>query len=318
MGKFQDLTGREFGRLTVVRLSHTKAGYGAFWVCVCECDPTKELKPIRACQLKNGQRVSCGCIQKEGTNRTHGMSRTPVYIRWQNIKKRCADLTDPAYGGRGITVCVRWRESFEDFFADTGIPPEGTEIDRPDNNGGYWCGKPECSECGPLGREPNWRWATAVEQANNMRTNVHHTEDGETKTIAQWAAATPLSGTVLQYRLAQGMTVMEAAGKPLPERRYKHLYHGEWKTYKELSAIRGVPSRVIAGRVQAGWSVERAAETPYEPEKRQHRLQWEGKEWSLTDLARHCGINSGTLGRRLFVLHWPLKEAINKKGKRRS
>ena len=88
----------------------------------------------------------------------HGMRSTSTYSSWANILQRCTNQNSQAYeryGGRGITVCDRWRNSFENFYADMGERPEGTSIDRINNDSNYEPG--------------NCRWATSTEQNNNRR-----------------------------------------------------------------------------------------------------------------------------------------------------
>jgi hypothetical protein len=319
MGQFVDLSGKEFENLVVVRKSHSVKGLGWHWICYCKCDPGKELKPIQGRALGKS-RVSCGCLRKErarAARRTHGESRTRLYWNWQNIKKRCKNSDDPNYGGRGITVCERWRSSFESFKADAGEPPEGHEIDREDNDGGYWCGKAECPECGPLNRKPNCRWVPRKVNANNKRTNRRHTENGVTKTVAEWAEGLPISADVLRHRLGQGMTVAEAAAIPVLRRSYHHNYKGRPLTYRELEVIGAVPADTIAWRVQSGWTVEEAVDTPFDPTKKPHEIEYEGRKWSLAALAREHDIDDGTFRHRLFVLLWPVEQALSEKGKRR-
>ena len=147
--------------------------------------------------------------------RTHGCasrgSVTPEYATWNRIiartEKQCVHRFD-RYGGRGINVCSRWRRSFEAFLADMGHRPSPCHsIDRKDNDGGYWCGKAERPECGPLSREPNCRWATKREQMRNRRGNHLITFQGVTRTLQEWSELTGLGGPTIRYRLRSGWSV---------------------------------------------------------------------------------------------------------------
>jgi hypothetical protein len=166
-------TGDKIGKFTYVReLEHGVYSNGYRYrrvEIICPyCDKvfaTKYYNLIR----ERVRLYSCGCQRKnqvrerlEKINQYHGhagKNRSPEYITWANIKHRCYNKTNiryNAYGGRGITVCDRWRNSFQVFLADMGNKP-GPEysIDRIDVNGNYEPG--------------NCRWVTSDIQFANMR-----------------------------------------------------------------------------------------------------------------------------------------------------
>ena len=143
------------------------------------------------------------------TKTTHGMSRTPEYQAWKNMKKRCFNPNTKQYsdwGGRGITVCDRWKNSFENFLADMKLKPTPKHsIDRIDNDGDY------CPE--------NCKWATNAEQQNNQRTNRLITIGCVTLTIAQWAKEMGFARNLISCRLKAGWS--EFAAVMTPVRQYK-------------------------------------------------------------------------------------------------
>ena len=163
MGKFIDLTGKKFDRLTVIsRAKNTRNGVPQ-WLCLCSCH---KYKIIRGGDLRSGATQSCGCLHKERLQSrvtTHGRTKTFEHRVWTGMKTRCQNIRATGYrfyGGRGITVCDRWDNSFEAFLEDMGVSPsEAHSIDRINSNGNY---------------EPNnCRWATLVEQRQNQRGVVN-------------------------------------------------------------------------------------------------------------------------------------------------
>jgi hypothetical protein len=133
--------------------------------------------------------------------------RTPEYQTWSGMLRRCYDDRSPdfaRYGARGISVCERWRSSFEDFLADVGAKPPGCTLDRRDN---------------ALGYEPgNVRWATPSEQARNRRSNHSVTANGETLTIAEWSERTGIRPDTLLRRLRLGWTPDAAVSQVVAKR----------------------------------------------------------------------------------------------------
>lgn len=191
----RDLTGKRFGRLLITELSHIK-NKCAYWKGICDCGNEKI---TNSKSLQNGHCKSCGCIRSETTRdlkMSHGMTKTTEYGIWINMKARCYRKQSTSYknyGGRGIKVCDRWLNSFENFISDMGLKPSKRHsIDRIDVNGDY---NPE-----------NCRWATTEQQFRNKRTALLLEIDGEVKTITEWARWFDISYCTVYKRKKKGIT----------------------------------------------------------------------------------------------------------------
>lgn len=161
--------GQRFGNVVLIeRLPKGR------WKFRCDCGNEFISFPY---PYKIGKNRTCGCSLYDGSRQTtHDMSRTNIYHIWQGMRRRCNNPNYKnyhLYGGRGIKVCERWNNSFENFYSDMGDrPSKEYSLDRIDVNGDY---SPE-----------NCRWATWEQQCNNTRRTVFLTHDGVTHSIAEW------------------------------------------------------------------------------------------------------------------------------------
>jgi len=202
----EDLTGRVFGRLTVLRFGERLSNKIVF-ICQCNCNG-KNIISVRADNLRRGTSKSCGCYQKSvvaTTNKTHGKRRHKIYSVWCGMLSRCNNKKNigySRYGGRGIKVCERWH-IFENFFKDMGNPPTiEHQLDRfPDNNGAY---SPE-----------NCRWASRKENSNNRRNN-HILEFNNTcLTVTQWSERLNIPIKTLFSRIRRGWNIEKTLTAPV-------------------------------------------------------------------------------------------------------
>jgi hypothetical protein len=209
----RDITGTRFERLVVVGLKGRSKAETLLWSCRCDCG-NSVIAPTN--DLLRGNYKSCGCLQRERSAERllkHGHAKTLEYRIWGTMISRCENPNHIAfadYGGRGIKVCDRWKNSVSDFISDMGPRPSRKHsIDRKDSNGDY---------------EPcNCRWATPKEQSRNTSRNRFVTYGVETLTLAEWGERNGLRGSLIGNRLKAGWSVEDAltrAARPM-SRRYE-------------------------------------------------------------------------------------------------
>lgn len=180
-------------------------------------------------------------------NARHGMSKSPEYRAWHEMRRRCLNPSRHEYanyGGRGITVCERW-SVFENFYADMGDRPDKEySLDRIDNNAGY---SPD-----------NCRWATRAQQARNRRDNNTVTLNGRLLTVTEAAEITGVDRHTIARRLALGSNDDVAC---------KKVRHGFAKNpdinITELARENGLPMNTLKVRLLRGWPLEEALAHPY-------------------------------------------------------
>ncbi len=184
----KDLRKEKFGRLTPIEclgVIRDKV-HNNVWRCLCECGNEIE---VQSNNLQSGHTTSCGC-HALACRTIHGMCGTTTYCSWDGMIQRCTNpknMNYVRYGGRGIKVCDRWLNSFEDFYADMGDRPDGLTIDRINNDGDYEPG--------------NCRWATPSEQNYNRRNTLTF-DDGIP--VGLWAAEQGLTYKNVIYHHANG------------------------------------------------------------------------------------------------------------------
>lgn len=204
---YKDLTGQKFGKLTVLKYSHSK-NHRSYWLCQCECGNTTI---VSASELRTENTKSCGCLRVElllKRSITHGGKHTKLYDIWTSLKGRTLCKTNQRYadyGGRGITICAEWLDftKFEQWAKLNGYR-EGLTLDRIDNNKGY--------------SPSNCRWTTYKEQNWNKRNNHFITYKGETHCLAEWAEILGIKYSTLRSRVR--------AKKPIEA----IFYRGHFKT----------------------------------------------------------------------------------------
>lgn len=198
-------SGDRYGQLLILREGPRDLSRKRQFYCRCVCEGEVL---VRLCNLRSGNSTNCGCVRRSilvTRNWKHGGRGSGEYRSWANMIQRCHNPKHPKfqlYGGRGVRVDQRWRDSFQVFLDHIGPRPgAGYSVDRKDNEGHY--------------RPGNVRWATQREQMRNTRINVIITAQGETATVAEWAERTGINPTTLYARIRRGWDDEDVVSVPV-------------------------------------------------------------------------------------------------------
>lgn len=260
MPSFKDLTGKKFHKLTVLYPSIRNKHKQMRWMCRCDCGAEKE---VRGSNLINNETKSCGCHRDEMARQTcikrnssHGLSRHRVYKVWDAMRRRCNVKHSSGYkkyGAKGIKVCEKWMESFNNFITDMGLPPTDKHtLDRIDPRGNY---------------EPdNCRWVTMKVQQNNRTNNRIIEFQGKSKTIHEWADFTGIPASAIRTRIDRDKWSIERAltepsicGKNQSYGKNLVTYNGKSQTIEEWAKEIGINRGTLQDRLnRRKWPVEQA------------------------------------------------------------
>ena len=238
----------------------------------------------------------------------------PEYTIWCHMKRRCSGKSkvkgDASYIKRGITVCERWKSSFENFYKDMG-PRPGSEysLDRINNDGNY---EPE-----------NCRWATMKEQANNTSRNILISHNGETKTITQWADYLNADPGALRSRIINyGFSIEEALSRPFRKKGenmpLEFLIEGNFLTIEQCVKKFDVPIENIRSRYHKGWDVERIFNTPVKKQEYtcMKNLSFNNETLTFEEWEKRTGIQQKEIRRRI-KRGWPTEKALTQQQRSR-
>lgn len=323
--KFRDITGQKFNRLTAVSFIERRNRH-SYWLFKCDCGKD-HITSMNSVTMNNSK--SCGClkIEKDKVNhKKHGMTNTKEFRTWSGMKSRCynpklSNSNKKNYYDKGIKVCDRWIDSFENFYSDMGkAPTPNHSIDRIDVNGDY--------------TPDNCRWATQKEQCRNKGNNVLYTINGVKKTLIEWCEDLGVSYENASQRILRLKWPIERALEIESDYKYQRKIAGKHKVIflevdgvsKSLnhwcSELNLKPNKVYARVMALGWNHKQALELSPPPEKLfigkyTQFVEYKGEKVALNVLAKRHGHTTRNIKHRIEKMGWDIEKALSTPLKRK-
>ena len=293
--------GNVFGRLEVKAVGRYPDGDRSVAICQCSCG--SRLRRIYGSSLLAGESKSCGCARLEKVTK-HGLYESPHYARWHGMMARCYNpesISYSRYGGRGIKVCDRWHD-VETFVAE--LPPgyvKGAQLDRIDNDGDYEPG--------------NVQWLTPFKNAGKRRDSHPLVKyRGKTQSVAEWAEETGIDQATLIGRLfRRGWSRKKALTTPPQETEKPLTYNGRTQSVSAWAEEYGILYGTLKHRLAQEWPVETALTAPKNAEVHRRKgtrtYEFDGGQYSISEMARKTGIKEVTLRYRIVKSGWSVEQA---------
>ncbi|MDR2219719.1 MAG: hypothetical protein LBE24_03970 [Methylobacillus sp.] len=248
----KDLTGQKRFFLTVESFAGYRKWKG-WWNVVCDCGKRKIISTENF-----GVTKSCGCWRDQRIKETatkHGMAGTPIFCVWKTMRARCNNPRNGSYanyGSRGITVCDRWKSSFENFLADMGATyRNGLSLERVDNDGDY---SPE-----------NCVWADSKTQGRNKRSNRYIDTPSGRMLLVEAAELSGIKRETLADRIEHGWPASRLFYPPkkvnFAAERHIETPDGRMRLH-EAAKRSGIGVATLRRRSEAGWPASMMFERP--------------------------------------------------------
>jgi len=254
MATSKNMIGQKIGQLLVIAPAKSYK-HGSVWTCRCDCGV---IVAVRGHSLrKKNPTQSCGCINPGKSSHGHNNTNSPTYRTWMAMKQRCSNPKNIAfdrYGGRGISVCQRWQNSFENFINDMGPRPPGHTIERRNVDGNY--------------TPDNCCWIPNDKQCLNRRSNVIIEFNGKKQTVTEWSKEIGIPREIIYHRIKAKWPIDKVLSVHLFKKIKLHdrksiYFNGKSQNLQRWSEETGIPYMTLLNRIRIGkWSIEKALTTP--------------------------------------------------------